>query len=91
MIGETPESHQDRVDRETRRGERKEAEARQKELIEKHGEASTVVPDARYTCEKYITVEGADCPDCEDGVIRVVPQHDSYPAWKEICTECGER
>jgi len=87
VMGEAPESHQNRIERETRRGERKEAETRQKKLEEKYGTATDVVtdPDGRHGMGKTYEVKGADCPDCE-GVIRVVPQHDSYPAWKEVCT-----
>jgi len=88
MIGEAPESHQDRIDRETRQGDRSEAKARQKKLEEKYGQASTTVQDPNGNKHD---VEGADCPDCDEGVIVVAPQHDSYPPWKESCTECGER
>jgi ribosomal protein S27E len=85
---EAPEHHQDRIDRESREGDRQEAKARQKKLIEKYGEASTEVEDDRNKGQ-FHEVEGADCPECENGVVVVFPDHSTYPPWREECTSCG--
>lgn len=87
----TPESYSDRIERQDRRDQRKEVEARQKKLEEKHGTATTIVTESegRHGMGRTTEVKGADCPDCEDGVIRVVSRPNSYPNFEEICTECG--
>ena len=86
----TPESYSDRIERQDRRDQRKEVEARQKKLEEKHGTTTIVTEsEGRHGMGRTTEVKGADCPDCEDGVIRVVSRPNSYPNFEEICTECG--
>lgn len=90
---EAPEHYQDRTDRQDRRDQMNEVKARQKKLEEKYGTATATVDDDRPEARDNATIDvvGADCPDCEDGVIRVVSRPNSYPNFEEKCTECGSR
>lgn len=86
--GHTRERQAMRIEEQDRKDTMKEAKARQNKLKEKHGEATDTVEDPQGNTQE---VSGADCPDCDNGVIVVSPQRDSYPPFKEVCTECGEK
>jgi hypothetical protein len=89
---EVPERHSARIEREDRKDNLKEAEAKFDQLRDKYGESTDTVPDDREGHEdETIEVKGADCPDCKEGVMVVAPEKTSYPPYKVVCTECGDK
>lgn len=85
---EAPQKHQDKLDRQERRGQMKAAEARDQKLREKYG-TTTVQMWESEDMENEVEVEKPECPECGGG-IAVTRQPNSYPPIKAECMNCGE-
>lgn len=87
MIGEAPEAHQDKIDRQERRDKMRGAAAKERELKEKLGTTTVTMYESERE-ENEVEVEKPECK-CGGG-IAVLIKPNKYPSVRGKCLDCGK-